>query len=271
MQNRNGAICVVFNPIVEDFLDNLKRYAPFFQELIVIDNSNHINYDLLHQLIPIENVTYVPLEKNEGIGRAQNIAMGYLSNFIDKICFFDQDSWASEEDLNEVTTLLSMHSTYGLLALSTEYSLHLDKSRIIEVDEVISSGSIILREVFEHLGGFDEDLFIDFVDYEFCWRMRKAGYRIGIVAGTQLTHQVNSPQIYKHTISAPFRDYYVFRNAIVLLKQNRVFNRSNYVVGLLIKRIVFEFVFNRKKIKRMGFINRGIYDGIKGKDGELIE
>lgn len=271
MQNKNGAVCVVYNPIVEDYIDNLKHYVSFFDELVVVDNSNDINHTLTQELGVFKNVSYVPLRKNEGIGYAQNIGISHLSDFIDKICFFDQDSWVSKEDLEKVTTFLSVGPTYGLLALSTEETIQVEENKIIEVNEVISSGSIILREVFEQLGKFDEDLFIDFVDYEFCWRMRKAGYRIGIVAGTQLVHQVNSAQVHKHTISAPFRNYYSFRNAIILLKQRRVFKRKTYVINLLIKRVVFEIFFNSKRLSRVRFICRGISDGIREKGGELID
>lgn len=271
MQNKSGAVCVVFNPVVDEYIDNLKHYVSFFDELIVVDNSNNINHTLMQRLSVFENVSYIPLEKNKGIGYAQNIGINHLSKSIDKICFFDQDSWVSEENLNKVTALLSIESTYGLLALSTKESSQIEDNKIVEVDEVISSGSVILREVFEKLGRFDEELFIDFVDYEFCWRMRKAGYHLGIVTGTELVHQTNSSQVYKHTISSPFRNYYAFRNAIILLKQRRVFNRKSYVVSLLIKRVVFEIVFNSKRWSRIRFINRGICDGIKGKGGELID
>ena len=34
------------------------------------------------------------------------------------------------------------------------------------------------KDIFDKIGGFDEKLFIDGVDFDFCIRMRKAGYGI---------------------------------------------------------------------------------------------
>ncbi|AWN84380.1 glycosyltransferase [Lacticaseibacillus paracasei] len=269
MKNKNGAVCVLFNPNVREFMINFNHYKPFFDELVVVDNSDVFNHDLARQLALMKNVTYISLGKNKGIGYAQNLGVLHLATSIDKICFFDQDSWTSVKDLEKLFSLLSANQTYSMLALSTD-GLQSKRTNIKNVDEVISSGSIVLRTVFEKLGGFDESLFIDFVDYEFCWRMRASGYRIGIVSGTQLHHQTNSQQVLKHTKSAPFRNYYVFRNAILLIKQKLVFNRSSYVVGLLLKRAVFEIVFNDNRKSRIHFIMRGIVDGVKGRCGELV-
>ena len=271
MQNRNVAVCVVYKPNVSQLIKTIKHYDSFFDELVIVDNSGGNNIELTEQVKLIRNVTYIPLHANKGIGKAQNIGLAALSDQIATVCFFDQDSWASEKDLQTLFTLFSVKAkeNYGMLALSVHQSSE-KEVKVDDVDEVISSGSAVLKSVFDKLGGFDENLFIDFVDYEFCWRMRSSGYRIGVIEGTHLHHQIDSETIHNHTRSAPFRNYYVFRNAILLLKQNRVFTRKGYILGLMAKRVAFELLFNNNRMKRVRFIVKGINDGLKGKNGEML-
>jgi hypothetical protein len=48
----------------------------------------------------------------------------------------------------------------------------------VEVAWVWGSGVMVRREVFERIGGFDESFFMYCEDLEWCWRMRRAGWRI---------------------------------------------------------------------------------------------
>jgi GT2 family glycosyltransferase len=52
------------------------------------------------------------------------------------------------------------------------------KERFEEKLVVITSGNLLKVSAFERIGGFREDLFIDSVDFDFCLRLKKSGYRI---------------------------------------------------------------------------------------------
>ena len=56
------------------------------------------------------------------------------------------------------------------------------------VSYTISSGSLIRKEVFEEVGLMNEDLFIDFVDNELCWRAKFFGYKIFISSRAKMNH-----------------------------------------------------------------------------------
>lgn len=90
--------------------------------------------------------------------------------------------------------------------------------------------------------------------------MRSSGTRIGVIVRTHLHHQIASETNYNHTRSAPFRNYYVFRNAIYLLCQNRVLLRMRYILGQLANAVAFELLFNNNRKHAVRFIVMRIND-----------
>jgi len=63
-------------------------------------------------------------------------------------------------------------------------------SGVVEADYIIFSGMVCRVAVLKELGGFDERLFLDNVDIDFCFRARRAGYRILGTADSQLDHRI---------------------------------------------------------------------------------
>jgi len=60
----------------------------------------------------------------------------------------------------------------------------------LEVAWVWGSGMMVRREVFERLGGFDESFFMYYEDLEWCWRIRRAGWKIVCYPDLHVTHFV---------------------------------------------------------------------------------
>ena len=50
MQNRNGAVCVVYKPNVSQLIKTIKHYDSFFDELVIVDNSGGNNIELTEQV-----------------------------------------------------------------------------------------------------------------------------------------------------------------------------------------------------------------------------
>lgn len=88
---------------------------------------------------------------------------------------------------------------------------------------VITSGSLIDVAKAISAGGFREDFFIDQVDHEFCLRMRRCGYRIGITRKVIMSHSVGKadgayiPFIGTFPNHPPIRKYYITRNSLVTI------------------------------------------------------
>lgn len=98
------------------------------------------------------------------------------------------------------------------------------------VEEAIQSGMVISARCLDTCGLFDEPLFIDCVDTEFCLRVSDRGYRIAIAPGTQITHALGEraplrpfgislahegvPRTYEY--HGPYRRYFIMRNNVDL-------------------------------------------------------
>lgn len=68
-----------------------------------------------------------------------------------------------------------------------------DKVQPFEVDWVIGACVIIRRNALEDVGGIDEDFFMYGEDLDFCYRLRKNGWRVYVLPDTRILH-IGSPK-----------------------------------------------------------------------------
>ena len=61
----------------------------------------------------------------------------------------------------------------------------------IEIDECITSAAFCNTEALSSVGGFDEKMFIDSVDFEICLNLRKHGYKIYRTDFVGLLHELS--------------------------------------------------------------------------------
>jgi GT2 family glycosyltransferase len=64
------------------------------------------------------------------------------------------------------------------------------EAREVEVAWVWGSGMMVRREMFEQTGGFDESFFLYYEDLDWCWRVRRAGWKVLCYPDLQVTHFV---------------------------------------------------------------------------------
>lgn len=259
-----GIIIVTYNPDEKDFIGNINEYIDSSNNIVVVDNSK--NPYVGESLIKYSNIEYICAGDNLGIAKAQNIGIEYLiSQKVKYLLFFDQDSYLSTEQINSLMKSIEYLRTshrVGIIApgndeTSIKYTLE---------KEVISSGSLIPVEVLKDIGNMRDDFFIDFVDYEWCWRARSKGYKVYSDNSVILSHQTDEPdKVVGKIVSKPFRDYYFYRNSIYLLKNGLMIDSKVMFIYKFIKHTVFEIFFCKNKLKRIKFIISGINDGINGK------
>jgi len=94
--------------------------------------------------------------------------------------------------------------------------------------EILQSGMYIPAGTFARVGLFDEGLFIDSVDTDFCLRVRDAGLKVYAVVGLDMQHQLGGSRKRSFrrgryrpvaTDHPPFRWYYIIRNRLVVLRR----------------------------------------------------
>lgn len=136
--------------------------------------------------------------------------------------------------------------------------------------EIISSGSCVALRKIEKVGLNDDCLFIDYVDFELCWRANSKGFVNGITPKVKLTHYVGQQEYRLFNqlviISTPIRYYYQTRNYLWLLRRSYV--PRQWKINRGIKLVVFPISFPFKvrcwrEIYAQMF--RGVKDGLLNK------
>lgn len=233
-----GALIVLYNPDVNAVDEAVSRLNGQTDLVCLIDNSDTSLEDYFTNR---EHVHYIPLMGNRGIAAAQNIGISYLrEQGMDFVLFSDQDSLCEEglvTRLAETYTLLEQNgysvATVGPVPINKITGKpYVTRQNIIEKFEisgrqfsqmysVISSFSLTRISTFDIVGMFEEYLFIDGVDNEWCWRaMEKYGLNSFMVEDLSIQHYLGMKTRLPIRQSSPFRLYYQFRNFIILARRN---------------------------------------------------
>jgi rhamnosyltransferase len=142
-----------------------------------------------------------------------------------------------------------------------------------ETDYLITSGTFISKLVFNDVGFFDDKLFIDLIDTEWCLRAKHKGYQNFILPRLKLHHNLGEyglsffGEIYP--IHPPLRMYYYFRNSIYLYKKKSISLNWKIVDCFRnIFRFLFYIVLVKPRLEYVKMSTLGIYHGIINRMGE---
>lgn len=286
---RIGVVVVLYNPDITQTSHALDILLPQVDKICIVDNSEHS----IQHIFQHNKIEYIPLYRNVGIAKAQNTGIEYIKKqYCDYILFSDQDSIANSDTVKKLVdtynTLKNNNIKIGGIGTrainrltgkpytskSKEYGTTIIKCKhdvernITRCSYIRSSISLITSRDFEEVGLFDESLFIDGVDNEWCWRAAKQGYRFFIAEDAIINHKlgegdhkVGNREI---AISSPFRIYYQFRNYLWLCRRNYVptWWKRKHLIKYTIKALYYP-LFISPRMQYAKQIMRGIRDGLK--------
>lgn len=245
--------------------------------VIAVDNSPDDNSCFM------KGCEYIPLYSNKGIAAAQNIGIEKCKQLgIQDIVFFDQDSDVCSDMVSNLVE--SFHkvsqSDPNIAALAptivnnrrtdSAYPIGI-KNEFTLVSSVISSGTTTSLQVIEDVGMMAEDLFIDYVDFEWCWRASSKGYHLYRAKGIMLPHTVGVADTsflgYPFIISSPERYYYKYRNIILLSKRKYIpaIWKIKSVIRLTatLIHILLSGYYTGKRKECLTFATKGLREGLK--------
>jgi len=135
---------------------------------------------------------------------------------------------------------------------------------------LITSGSIINLEKSIRIGNFDENLFIDHVDTDYCIRLLNNNLKTIKFNNILLNHNEGDSiktrtfflKLDTRMTHAPKRIYYKTRNYIYLRKKHKYFSKFIPLRHALndIKNNLF---YNKEKLKTIYYLIKGIIDSFK--------
>jgi len=268
-------------------VENLSHVAAQTQGLVVVDN--HSNPDSLNRLrAASRSLGFHLIEnaENRGIAEALNQGVRWAKSAAHPwVILFDQDSrlgpnfvanmmatWESHPQRDRVC---SVHPTY----YDPEVVKDPVRQRASDGGPITSmtSGALMPMWVFDKIGWFASEFFIDEVDAEYCYRIRAAGYMIADSKRATLLHSTGNPERFsflgftcRPTQHSATRRYYMSRNRIVLYRRYfPIFPRFVlHSMHMALIETIKCFVADRDRLRKFRNFLLGTWDGFRGKMGK---
>lgn len=231
MDSRVLAGIVLYNPEVDRLRDNIEAIRTQVDYVLLIDNGSS-NKSYTGFIKGYDNLAIITNVKNQGIAYALNQICGYAhTHDFNWVLTLDQDSVATPGMVETYKSIVD--DTIGILGCWIhDRGYQIDESWGIEhgtfeTDWVITSAAFTNVKAWKDCGGFDNGMFIEWVDWEICESMRKMGYKIMKTYKTKLVHELghntrlvmvrhHQMQVMNHK---PLRYYYSVRNRIYMSKK----------------------------------------------------
>lgn len=279
---------ITYNPDLERLRQNIKAILPQVEKLIIVDNGSVSDIQKCVSDMELKNcddkICFILNKRNFGVAYALNQVMKYsYKNGASWVLTLDQDTVVYSDIIKMYNEFLSKTTDNSIASLTClrldvnylengqqDIAAKYDKIPYSFVDNCITSGNLLSVKAWYNVKGFENKLFIDMVDDEFCYRLRANGYRIVRLNQYGYLHErghniltVNFFGKKKHIFAYDKkRKYYTARNIIYMCKKYhfRIYNK--YCVYLL-KLIIGTLYYEKNKTESMMAYFRGMIDGIR--------
>lgn len=277
------AACVIlYNPDAS-IRENISSYTNHVDKIYIIDNSQTPTFKEFFPSADNSKTNFIHDGYNSGIAMRLNLAceMAIKENY-EYLLTMDQDSFFDEAAISNYLKCLdqfpdkSQVSMFGVNYESS--SLNADCS-YKKVKHLITSGSIINLSVYKNLGGFDEKLFIDLVDTEYCLKSILKGYAIIGYQNIFLNHNLGesiekrSLMTFKKTkrsFHSELRLYYMMRNFLYINKKYKSHFKEQIKIYKtdLINRVKNKLLYTPNRLKTLQYLFKAYKDYRNNKMGK---
>jgi rhamnosyltransferase len=277
-----AGVVILYHPDIQLLSENIKTYVQGLKQLYVYDNSESKTpgiEEALRKLYP--SIQYHYFNANEGIAKRLNRAVEEAAgNNYDYLLTMDQDSSFKEGDFEKYKLQIqaSAYSNVAQFGVNCQPNFTQAKDQPEEALTLITSGSILNVSLANKVGAFNEDLFIDFVDAEFSYRVIRSGYINLMFSNIILNHALGkliegrSLANFKKTLRithSPIRVYYIIRNGLyLLLKAQGLTTAMKKDVLRCIKILKNDLIYNPALGSVYIHLFSGIFDFLRGKMGK---
>ena len=250
---------VTYNPTISLFEDELRRFKEDGYLVFVVDNCSD-NVKDIERVVSLYGHNIVKNPNNYGIAKALNQLFQLADNDGFKyILTMDQDSIVPKGFVEglldccvDKTAIVCPYVHY--IGAKKQEKI---KTDIVEKNWAITSGALCDVNVWKEVGGFDENMFIDYVDYDYCFRVRKNGYKIIQNNSIKLRHNLGNTATRRFLFwrinvgnHSPIRKYYKARNIKYLNRKKEIgFLKAIKMHYVMLIEVLFYEKDKKKKIK----------------------
>lgn len=296
-----AAVVVGYMPEI-DVLDRLLiSLSSQVDVLIFVDNGGSSKV-LIDAPVERQSLVYVDMKGNKGLGAALNKGFELAVNAaVDYVVTFDQDSNAEPELIAKLSTAMAHAKLKDprCIAVSPAFFDRRDGKKInfpfyqsvndvirsvfcsddehglVSVDILITSGMYVSTQAWIEGYRYDEGLFVDFTDSEWCFRVRRQGYTLYGCLNIEMGHALSdAPPVKLFGLSflrySPVRRYFFFRSTVAVCRMSHtpVCWKKRLLLALVL-RFFANVLIDKDKIKSMKMMLRGALHGWQNKLGPL--
>ena len=181
------AAIITYNPGISKLKRNIEAIFSLQDkiDILIVDNASKNIDDILTLISAYNSVQIIKNEKNEGIAYALNqAAQEAEERGLKWVLTCDQDSVMPSNSLSEYKKAFDIDDVALVcpIVYDSNAGRYLDYKKtnesFTEVKGCITSGSLVKVNAWRDVDGFDADMFIDGVDFDFCYRLCEKGYKI---------------------------------------------------------------------------------------------
>jgi rhamnosyltransferase len=296
------SLVVCFFPDENLLMNLVSRLSGQVSKILLLNNGG-MSSEFQKNILKVNAVLLHDLQGNSGIAKALNEGfLQAIAQGADFVVTFDQDSspeldhvaglikhWLELSSVSEVSekvgaigpSFYDVRSGYfsypfyrasGLRVIK-QYSPE-NNDGTAKADALITSGMLVPVAMWRDNLKFNELLFIDFVDTEWCFRSKTLGYVNYGCFDVKMKHELSeaSPIVFFGIIIlkySPLRRYYHFRNCLYLASRSYVpfAFRIRLVAGLFLRLFTAPFVDDHP-YSSLRNIAAGVFDAVRGHYGK---
>lgn len=281
MKDLTAAGIVLYNPDINRMKENINAIINQVDYVILVDNGSKNKSDIEaaieHSFHNSDKLIINFSEKNNGIAWALNQIFKIAEEQSVKwVLTLDQDSVCPSDIIEgyiKYSTSISKNKIGILCPTIVDKNagiLEGDVHKTEEIKRCITSGSFTSLAAWKQLSGFDEKMFIDGVDFDFCDRLRMNGYKIIRIGSISLTHELGKITTHRFLFktvkvqnhSAP-RKYYIVRNRFYVSRKEKNTFAILTSFFFVIKFSATIVLFEKNRRKKLKAVFKGMCDGLK--------
>jgi GT2 family glycosyltransferase len=247
-------------------------------EIVIVDNySTDGTIEYLQSVNGQDNIRCIFMESNTGSAGAIAKAMTYglEKNTFDYFWILDDDTFYAPNALKDLIENIEQTQfvMLGLHGANFKFGakVHADPNiRLQEIDYAMIDGAIIKADVVRKLGPLCEEFFMMCDDQEYSIRIRRHGYKIGVLKNGADDRQLlgGGGQFTKATL---WRNYYSARNHTFIIKKHFSFVEFIAYTYHQAKLLLTAALLAPDRFKRVKFRLLGIWHGIRGIGGRTLD
>lgn len=267
---------VTYNPEIKRLTENIHAIVRQVSRVIIYDN-NSTNSEKIRELASDYNLEVIYSDRNNGLGVALNAIFSIAEKMgAEWVITLDQDSICMGDYIIKASDYMNKEEVGIIVPKIIDHNLRSvetsDMEYVTTLKRCITSAAIVNINAYHKVNGYDETLFVDYVDFDFSSKIYLSGYKILKIHNSVLNHELGKSTNkkilfwqFRYTEHDAEREYYIARNILIYVR--RYWRKLNIIRDILslCKHYVLIIIYDRKKIEKLKKLSKGVLDGIKYK------